>query len=139
MDSLPAFNPDHEDHVPPEVARLRGDIHAAAAIVFSTPEYAGALPGAFKNLLDWTIGDDQPGSIYNKPVSWINSSPRGADGAHRELEQVLGYAHASIVEEAVVAIPVTGEMVSADDLVSDVSVRLLIVQTLEIIRKVLAA
>ena len=51
--SLPAFNPD-DDHRPlhPEVERLRDAIHEADAVLFSTPEYAGALPGPFKNLLD---------------------------------------------------------------------------------------
>ena len=68
--------------------------------MFSTPEYAGALPGAFKNLLDWLIGDDEPCSIYNKPVAWINASSRGAVVAHESLHAVLGYAHADIVEAA---------------------------------------
>ena len=117
---LPPFNPD-DDTAPlhPEVAALRGEVHAAAAIVFSTPEYAGALPGSFKNLLDWTIGDGEPGSIYEKPVAWIVTSPRGADGAHRELRAVLGYAHAAIVEDACASVPVTNAMVGPDGLVSD--------------------
>jgi NAD(P)H-dependent FMN reductase len=70
MGSLPHFNPD-DDHQPLTgvVFDLRSRIRAADAVVFSTPEYAGALPGSFKNLLDWTIGDDQPGSIYQKPVA----------------------------------------------------------------------
>ena len=44
----------------------------------STPEYAGAMPGALKNLLEWLIGDEAPRSIYEKPVGWVNTSPRGA-------------------------------------------------------------
>jgi chromate reductase len=105
---LPSFNPD-DDRPPlnPKVETLRDAIHQADAVVFSTPEYAGALPGSFKNLLDWTIGDDQQGSIYEKPVAWLNVSPRGADGAHRELRTVLGYAHASIVDAACAHIPVS--------------------------------
>ena len=79
LERLPHFNPDLDaDPLPAEVAHLRAAIHDAAAIVFSTPEYAGALPGSFKNLLDWTIGDDQPGSIYTKPVGWLNASPPAA-------------------------------------------------------------
>lgn len=74
---LPHFNPDDDvDPLPEAVAALRAQIHQADALLFSTPEYAGALPGSFKNLLDWTIGDDQPGSISEKPVAWINASPR---------------------------------------------------------------
>src|SRR5262245_24077935 len=83
LGELPHFNPD--DDVEPldaVVESLRREIRRADALLFSTPEYAGALPGSFKNLLDWTIGDDQPGSIYEKPVAWINTSPRGATSAH---------------------------------------------------------
>ena len=127
--ALPAFNPDQEAAVPPEVRHLRSEIHAATALIFSTPEYAGALPGSFKNLLDWTIGDAQPGSIYNKPAGWINASVRGAEGAHRELRRVLGYADACIIESAAVSIPVTEAGVGADGLVTDASTRVEITRT----------
>jgi NAD(P)H-dependent FMN reductase len=62
LGDLPHFNPD-DDVAPPAraVAALREAIRAAGAVVFSTPEYAGALPGSFKNLFDWTVGDDQAG------------------------------------------------------------------------------
>jgi NAD(P)H-dependent FMN reductase len=115
LGQLPAFNPDDDaEPLHPEVAALRAAIHSASAAIFSTPEYAGALPGSFKNLLDWTIGDDQPGSIYNKPVSWINTSPRGAQGAYDELRTVLTYAHATIVQPACVHLPVASAMISPD-------------------------
>jgi NAD(P)H-dependent FMN reductase len=121
---LPHFNPD-ENVAPlnPEVAKLREAIHAADAVVFCTPEYAGALPGSFKNLLDWTIGDDQPGSIYEKPVAWLNASPRGATGAHAELRTVLGYAHAHVVDAACADVPVTPSMIGDDGLIADPGVR----------------
>jgi NAD(P)H-dependent FMN reductase len=121
---LPHFNPDDDgERLPPAAGELRAEIRQADALLFSTPEYAGALPGSFKNLLDWTIGDDQPGSIYGKPVAWINVSPRGAPGAHEELRTVLGYAHATIVEAACAAIPITAAMVDVDGLIHDQVVR----------------
>ncbi len=92
-------------------------------MVFSTPEYAGALPGSFKNLLDWTIGDDQPGSIYHKPVGWINASPRGAVHAHESLRRVLEYATATIVDTACVESPVTSAMIGDDGCIADPSAR----------------
>ena len=121
---LPAFNPD-EDHdpLPREVQRLRAAIHRADAILFSTPEYAGALPGSLKNLLDWTIGDELPGSIYEKPVGWVNASPRGAGGAHGELRTVLGYAHARLVDAACAEVPLTSEMIGSHGLVVDTPAR----------------
>jgi NAD(P)H-dependent FMN reductase len=117
---LPAFNPDDDRQpLPLEVVSLRRAIHEADAVVFSTPEYAGALPGSLKNLLDWTIGDDQAGSIYNKPAAWINASPRGAEGAHGELRTVLGYAHAAILDAACVHVPITPAVIGADGVVTD--------------------
>jgi NAD(P)H-dependent FMN reductase len=117
---LPPFNPDEDvAPLPSAVAALRTAIHVSDAIVFSTPEYAGALPGSFKNLLDWTIGDGETGSVYDKPASWINTSPRGATGAHDELRVVLEYAHARIVDEACVQIPISSAMISPDGLVVD--------------------
>lgn len=115
---LPHFNPDDDvDPLHPAVAALRSQIRSADALIFSTPEYAGALPGSFKNLLDWTIGDDEIGSIYEKPVAWINASPRGAVAAHESLRHVLGYTKAVIVEAACTQVPMTTAMVGNDGLV----------------------
>jgi len=121
---LPHFNPDDDaDPLPTAVADLRAQIHRADGVLFSTPEYAGALPGSFKNLLDWLIGDAEPGSIYEKPVAWINASPRGALKAHDELRTVLGFAHATIVEDACVHVPVTDAMIGANDAIADADAR----------------
>jgi NAD(P)H-dependent FMN reductase len=120
MRTLPHFDPDLDaEPLDPAVAALRNAIGDADALVFSTPEYAGALPGSFKNVLDWTIGDDQSGSIYEKPVAWINASPRGAAHAHESLRLVLGYAHARIIESACIDVPVHNADMDADGLVGE--------------------
>lgn len=122
---LPHFNPDDEQGaLPPPVVRLRDAVHRADAILFSTPEYAGAMPGALKNLLEWLIGDDQPGSVYEKPVGWVNCSPRGAHLAYESLQIVLRYAHAHIVEAACGDVPVHGSSVGEDGLLSDGAARI---------------
>jgi chromate reductase len=121
---LPHFNPDDDHDAPPRaVVRLRDAVHRADAILFSTPEYAGAMPGALKNLLEWLIGDDQPGSVYEKPVGIINCSARGAHLAYESLRTVLQYAHASIVEDACGNVSVTASSVGADGLLSDAVTR----------------
>jgi NAD(P)H-dependent FMN reductase len=129
---LPYFSPD-DDRPPlhPAVAELRAAIRVSDAILFCTPEYAGAMPGSFKNMLEWTIGDDQPGSIYEKRVAWVNvsSAPTGAADAHRSLRTVLSYAHAAIVEDACAAIPVTRGDVH-DGIVADPAIRDAIVRVL---------
>ena len=122
MAGLPAFNPDDDqDPLPPPVARLRRQITAADAIVFCTPEYAGGLPGSFKNLLDWTVGG---GEIYRKPVAWINVAAAGrGDGAEQSLASVLGYVGAVPVEPACRRITVARGAVGADGLVDDARFR----------------
>ena len=81
---LPHFNPDEDrTPLPTSVTDLREQIRSADAVLYSTPEYAGALPGSFKNVLDWAVGDDQPDSMSGKPVAYINVSARGAALAQR--------------------------------------------------------
>jgi NAD(P)H-dependent FMN reductase len=119
MGHLSLFNPDDDhDPLPSTVANLRGLVHCSDAILFSTPEYAGALPGALKNLLEWLIGDDQRGSIYEKPVAWINASPRGAALAHDSLRTVLAYAKARVVEAACLDLPITTASLGEDGLIA---------------------
>jgi len=115
VSGLPHFNPDDEssaDHL--AVAQLRAAIRAADAVLISTPEYAGDLPGSFKNVLDWAVGDDQTGSMNGKPVAWINCSQRGAADAHAALRRVLGYLGATVVEAACIAIPVGTDAIGSD-------------------------
>ena len=115
---LPAFNPDHDgDLLPGPAAELRREIAAADAVLFCTPEYAGTLPGSFKNLLDWTVGG---GQLYGKPVAWINVAAQGrGQGAQDALASVLGYVGAVIVETACRRIPVDRAAVSQDGTISD--------------------
>jgi NAD(P)H-dependent FMN reductase len=123
MTDLPHFNPDDDtDPLPAAVTVLRAQIAAAAAVLFCTPEYAGALPGAFKNLLDWTVGGFE---MYRKPVAWVNASgsPTRAAHAHASLETVLGYIHAEVVPAACAHIPVARDRVGADGLVADADIR----------------
>jgi len=127
MADLPHFNPDHDREGEPvhaAVADLRAHIAAADAVLVCTPEYAGALPGALKNLLEWTVGD---GGTYRKPMAWINASgpaaPTGGADAHDSLRKVLGYVHADIVETACTRIPLTRNDVGADGTITDAAAR----------------
>ncbi len=121
---LPHFNPDEDQEpLPQPVADLRARIRSADAILFSTPEYAGALPGSFKNVLDWAVGDDQPGSLNGKQVAYINVSPRGAALAHASLRSVLGYLGAVIVEAACLDVPLTQESLGEDGLIDQNDIR----------------
>jgi NAD(P)H-dependent FMN reductase len=119
---LPAFNPD-DDHkpLPPAVVSLRSAIAECEAVVFCTPEYAGTLPGSFKNLLDWTVGGSE---IYGKPATWINVAGVGrGEGADATLRIVLGYVGAAILESSGIRVPVSRDAVGTDGLISDEATR----------------
>jgi chromate reductase len=137
MGGLPHFNPDDDAEgkpVDPRVAEMRAAVTGADALLVSTPEYAGALPGAFKNLLEWTVGD---ASTYRKPIAWINTSgaaaPTGAADAHDSLRKVLGYVHAEIVEDACTRIPVARAAVGDDGLIADAEIRARIAAVLAVL------
>jgi NAD(P)H-dependent FMN reductase len=123
MGRLPHFNPDDDPAngvgLDPEVAALRAALAEVDALLLSTPEYAGALPGSFKNLLDWTVGG---GQTYEMPVAWINVSgaaaPTGGAGAHDSLRNVLGYTSARIVEDAVLRLPLARDDIGPDGLIT---------------------
>ena len=141
MGDLPHFNPDDDPDggtPPAPVAELRTRLAAADAVLFCTPEYAGALPGSFKNLLDWTVGG---GETYRMPVAWINASgsPTGAADAHASLRTVLGYTHSDIVEAATVRIPVARDAIGPDGLVADEEIRAQIAAALVALRDYFSA
>jgi chromate reductase, NAD(P)H dehydrogenase (quinone) len=119
---LPAFNPDHDgDSVPDPVAALRGEIEDADAVLFCTPEYAGTLPGSFKNLLDWTVGG---GQFDGKPVAWLNvAAANRGNGAQETLRSVLGYLGALIIEPACRHLPLGRPAIAPDGTASDPAFR----------------
>ena len=118
LSELPAFNPDHDGaDLPPAAAGLRQEIAAADAVMFCTPEYAGTLPGSFKNLLDWTVGG---GELNEKPAAWINvANPGRGGGATATLASVLSYVSANVIEAACRDVPVPRDAVTREGTVSD--------------------
>ncbi|HEX3362879.1 MAG TPA: NAD(P)H-dependent oxidoreductase [Solirubrobacterales bacterium] len=132
MERLPHFNPDDDPAdgvgLDSEVAALRAALGAADGLLLSTPEYAGALPGSFKNLLDWTVGGGQMSGV---PVAWINVSgaaaPSGGADAHDSLRKVLGYTGSEIVEDACLRLPLARGDVGEDGLIAPDEARAAIV------------
>ena len=118
---VPAFVPDDKAEPPEAVTALRLLLASADAVVFCTPEYAGTLPGSFKNAIDWLVGS---GELYRTPAAWINvgNAGRGA-GAEATLATVLGYVDADVIEHACVRIPVGRDVVGSDGTVDDPDVR----------------
>jgi len=119
---LPAFNPDDDyEPLPPAVAALREQIASADGILFSVPEYMGALPGSFKNLLDWTVGGPE---MDGKRVAWLNVAGKGRGlKAQESLRSVLGYLGAAVIEPTGRRVFVRRSAVGPDGTVHDEPVR----------------
>jgi chromate reductase len=88
-----------EADVPESVRRLREDWAAADAILFSTPEYNGSVPGGLKNAIDWASRPQLEGVLRNKPVAVVGASTGqfGALWAQQDLKRILGIAGARVV------------------------------------------
>ncbi|GAA4915574.1 NAD(P)H-dependent FMN reductase [Stackebrandtia albiflava] len=130
---LPHFDPDDDvDPLPPPVAALRSAVEWADALLICTPEYAGGLPGSFKNLLDWTVGGAE---IDDKPVGWITAAPPGrGGGAEAALRVALEYTGARIVEDACRRIPVDRSTLGESGIFTDPETRMRITGTLMALR-----
>ncbi|MFC5182498.1 NADPH-dependent FMN reductase [Actinomadura harenae] len=126
---LPHFNPDDDtDPLPAPVTGLRAAIAEADALLICTPEYAGTLPGSFKNLLDWTVGGTE---IGDKPSAWVTAAAPGrGGGAAATLRTVLGYTGAAIVDEACVHLPVDRAQVDEAGVITDPGVRARLAETI---------
>jgi chromate reductase len=123
LGTLPLFNPDDDtEPLPAPVVALRAAIAGATAVLISTPEYAGAMPGALKNLLEWTVGGVE---ITDKPTGWINPStgPTRAAGTYASLRTVLEYTGAAVVDEACADVPVPRSVIDSTGHIGDPAVR----------------
>ncbi|HWA28142.1 MAG TPA: NADPH-dependent FMN reductase [Lacunisphaera sp.] len=101
---LPHFNPDLDTPVPPApVAAWRTAVAGADCLLFSTPEYAHGLPGAFKNALDWLVSFE---GFVAKPVAIIAARP-GGDHAQAALREILTVMNARLLAGACVTLPLT--------------------------------
>ena len=86
LGDLPIFNPDKEGDATPDTVRVFAEAVAAAdGIVISCPEYVHALPGGFKNALDWLVSRSE---IIGKPIALLHASHRGED-VLADLRRVL--------------------------------------------------
>jgi NAD(P)H-dependent FMN reductase len=83
--AIPVYDGDIEEAtgIPAGVKELSSKIAAADALVISTPEYNGSIPGIFKNTIDW-LSRIKPGTLTGKNILLLAASP-GALGGTRSL------------------------------------------------------
>ncbi|HVI44639.1 MAG TPA: NADPH-dependent FMN reductase [Chitinophaga sp.] len=116
LTALPPFNPDLDENQPPaEVARFREQVKAADAVIICTPEYAGGVPGALKNAIDWGVSAM---TFSPKPVALITASTAGSMG-HQSLLGTLLIIESSITAETQLLIPAVRTKVGSDAKITD--------------------
>lgn len=99
---VPAFNADdlERDEMPEVVKKLCELIREADGVLIVTPEYNFALPGMFKNTLDWiSRSNTQPFS--RKPVALISATtgPLGGARVQNEARRVLLFLDAMVLQK----------------------------------------
>jgi chromate reductase, NAD(P)H dehydrogenase (quinone) len=126
LDRLPPYNEDHDTDDPPrEVARLREEIAAADAVLFSTPEYNGTMPGQLKQVVDWASRPfGQGSSLWGKPVAVIGASVTdyGAIWAQDHLRKSLGLAGARVLETEL-PVAKSNDRFDQDGVLTDLEIR----------------
>jgi chromate reductase len=128
LDQIPPFNPDLEaENGTGPVARFRAALREAAAVIFSTPEYAHGLPGVLKNALDWVVGS---GELSGKPVVLVNASPRGTY-AQASLKEILETMDATLLHSSEVTINLLGKHLTPTEITRDPTFASCLVTSLE--------
>jgi chromate reductase len=97
---LPLYDEELDTEDAPEpVRRLRDAWGEADAILFSTPEYNGSVPGGLKNAIDWASRPRLDAVLRNKTVAVAGASTGqfGALWAQQDLKRILGAAGARVV------------------------------------------
>lgn len=79
IDDLPLFNQDDEANPTPAVGRVKGELAAADAVLFVTPEHNRSIPSALKNAFDWATRPYGQSSLKGKVGAVIGTS-RGSVG-----------------------------------------------------------
>jgi chromate reductase, NAD(P)H dehydrogenase (quinone) len=109
IDDLPPYNQDDDRRPHPNVVRLKGEINAARALIFVTPEYNRSIPGVLKNAIDHASRPYGQSAWAGKPAGVIGASigAPGASMAQQHLRNVLAYLDVPTLGQPEVFLQVT--------------------------------
>ena len=126
LEELPPYNEDRDTDNPPlAVRQLRERIASADAVVFSTPEFNGSMPGQLKHAVDWASRPYGQGSaLWGKPVAVVGASitDYGAIWAQDHLRKALGIASARVLD-AELPVGKASEKFDGDGALVDLEIR----------------
>jgi chromate reductase, NAD(P)H dehydrogenase (quinone) len=118
---IPPYDQDRDLDTPPAAVRdLRHAFAKADAVLISTPEYNGSIPGQLKNALDWASRPFPANALRDKPVAVISASKGmfGAARAQAELRTVLKAIGAHLID-CQLAVAAAGNALDADGRLAD--------------------
>lgn len=125
IDDLPMYNQDNEQPVPANVARFKGEIEAADAVLFVTPEHNRSIPAVLKNAIDWGSRPWGQSSWPGKPAAIIGAAAGGISTAVAQghLRSILSSISAMHLFGGETYIQFKPELIDAESNVTDDSVR----------------
>ena len=113
---VPFYEQGIEFPAPEAVARVRGEVEAADAVWFFTPEYNFSYPGLLKNLIDWLSRpldptfQDMTTAIAGKKVAIASATGKSAGaGVQAKLSELLGFVKAEVLDEPKVGVVLPAE------------------------------
>jgi chromate reductase, NAD(P)H dehydrogenase (quinone) len=119
--ALPMYNEDLEVDPPAAARDLRGQVRAADALLFATPEYNYSISGVLKNAIDWgsqpmgaNVWDGKPAGILGVSVSSI-----GTARAQLHLRQCLSCLNVAVMPTPELLIGRAAEKFDAAGLVDE--------------------
>jgi len=74
ISDVPLFNQDLEASYPAAAQRVKGEIEAADAVLFVTPEHNRSIPAAMKNIIDWVSRPYGTSKWPGKPGAIVGTS-----------------------------------------------------------------
>ena len=123
---IPMYDGDVEvaEGLPDSVKEFRAKIHAADALVITTPEYNASISGVLKNAIDWASRPPQQ-PFDGKPIAILGTSP-GALGtvrAQAHLRQILANLNGLVLVQPNVMIGGAGQRFDASGTLTDEATR----------------
>jgi chromate reductase len=120
--ALALYDEDSEKPAPPAAwAEFRGQVRAADAVLFVTPEYNRSVPGLLKNAID--VGSRPYGqSVWSrKPCAIVSVSPGalGGFGANHHLRQSLVFLDMPVLQQPEAYVGGAATLFTDDDAITN--------------------
>lgn len=125
IDDIPLYNQDHDKQFPAQGTRMKGQVRAADAVLFVTPEYNRSIPGVLKNAIDTASRPYGDNAFAGKPAAVIGSSI-GAIGsalAQQHLRNVLVFVNLAVMAQPEAFVHYKEGLIEADGTISNEGTR----------------